>query len=220
MASQCIHCGKIYTRKSSLKNHTLLCELLKQTKREKKIDNEESSELPSYRDLVTIVGMLAVANQKLEEKVNTLEKWANKSKKKIDIVDWLNSNVTPSSLWCELLEPIILDEEYINHILDNNPLKTYQLIFETWFSNTSGSFPFCAFSQKSNTFYIYEKTITNEQGVIPNPNNNPNPNPSWRELSKEELISFLYKIDRKLQHEVTKWRKKYAEKNPARTAGR
>jgi len=202
-SNKCAHCGKTYTRKSSLQNHTLLCDLLKQTKRENKIDDEENSELPNYRDLVKIVGMLAVANQKLEEKVHSLEKWVNKSKKKINILDWLNTNITPTKTWDQILEPIVLNETYIDHIIENTPLKTYQLIFEQWFTisdQDNDHPPLQAFSQKQNVFYIYKSNFQTATTA------------SWSELTKEELICFLYKIDRKIQQEVTKWRKKYAEK--------
>jgi hypothetical protein len=208
--NKCIHCGKTYTRKSSLQNHTLLCHLLKQTKREDKIDDEENSELPNYRDLVKIIGMLAVANQKLEEKVHSMEKWVNKSKKKINILDWLNANITPTKSWEQMLDPIVLNESHIDHIIENNALKTYQVIFEEWFTISDqgdSPHPLQAFSQKQNVFYIYKsnfQTATTAETATTAA--------AWSELTKEELICFLYKIDRKIQQEVTKWRKKYAEK--------
>ena len=74
MSYTCNCCNKKYTKKSSYQNHAVLCEFLHSSKREKSIDDEESSDLPSYRNLVKLVGMLAVKNSKLEEKVESLQK--------------------------------------------------------------------------------------------------------------------------------------------------
>jgi len=43
----CHCCGKEYTRKSSHAKHVILCEVLYQTKREKKCEEEETTDIPN-----------------------------------------------------------------------------------------------------------------------------------------------------------------------------
>ena len=63
MSYACKSCSKKYTQKTAHQNHEVLCELLKSSKNE-----DESSELPSYKNLVKLVGILAIKNSKLEIK--------------------------------------------------------------------------------------------------------------------------------------------------------
>ena len=46
----CDVCNKQYTKKSSLDKHKLLCNFKMKSERERKIDVEESSDIPSYND--------------------------------------------------------------------------------------------------------------------------------------------------------------------------
>jgi hypothetical protein len=50
----CAVCNKQYTRKSSLDKHKILCDFKMKTKRERQIDMEESSDIPTYYELIKI----------------------------------------------------------------------------------------------------------------------------------------------------------------------
>jgi hypothetical protein len=56
----CPHCDKKYTRKSSYTRHVILCEVLHQTKREKKCAEEETTDIPTTRQLYNIIQELAI----------------------------------------------------------------------------------------------------------------------------------------------------------------
>jgi hypothetical protein len=190
----CNCCSKKYTKKSSYQNHAVLCEFLHSSKREKNIDEEESSDLPSYKNLVKLVGMLAVKNSKLEEKVESLQKYVEKSKRKINIVEWLNTNVKPSLSLSKFLESIVLSESHINCLNEHNMMKTMTSIIEEHFIKEN-CLPIYAFKEKVNTFYSF------------NPETN-----SWSEMEKDNVISMLYYVDRLVQREITAWQIKYHEK--------
>jgi len=194
MNYECKGCDKKYTQKSSYQNHAILCEFLKNSKRENAIEEQESADLPSYKDLVKLVGMLAVKNNKLEEKVDSLQKWVEKSKKKVNIIEWLNTNIKPDLTFVQFLESIILSENYVNCLNENNMMKTLTSIFEEFFKKEN-NLPIYAFKEKQNTFYLYNQETN-----------------SWSEMEKDRIISMIYYIDRQVQREITNWSIKYHEK--------
>jgi len=190
----CKSCDKKYTQKSSYQNHSILCEFLKSSKREVQVDEEESTDLPSYKDLVKLVGILAIKNNKLEEKIESMQKWVEKSKKKISITDWLNANIKPEQSLFQFLDTIVLSETHINYLNENNMIKTLTLIFEQYF-NKETLLPIYALKEKQNTFYSYDDSTQ-----------------TWQEMDKAALVSMLYYIDRLIQREITNWGKKYSQK--------
>jgi hypothetical protein len=189
MSYNCKSCHKKYSQKTAYQNHYVLCELLEKTKSE-----EEGCDLPSYKDLVKLVGILAVKNSKLEEKVVTMQKWVDKSKRKINIIEWLNANVTPTLSFAQFFDTIILSEKHINLLDESNMLKTLTSVFEEYFKKEN-NLPIYAFKEKQNTFYSYDDATK-----------------TWTEMQKDQVVSFLYYIDRKVQTELTKWQQKYYEK--------
>ena len=184
----CKCCGKTYMKKTAYANHMLICEFLQQSKSERKTDDEEGENLPSYHDLVKIVQFLSVKTSRLEEKVEQIQKWVDKSKKKISILDWLNANVEASISYDKFVQDIVLDLSYVDYLNEHNMIKTMTLVLENYFQHKK-NVPIKAFNEKTNKFYIYD-----------------NENSSWVEMQKDQIISLLYLVDRTIQIIITKWR--------------
>lgn len=188
-AQCCVYCGKSYKKKSNLEKHTNLCELLNKSKKSLVIEDEE--EIPSHRKIYQILLELGNKYNRLEEKVDELNKWVVKKKKKINVIDWLNTNITPEIKFENLIEKIKIIDDDIKYLFENNFIDTLNHIFSRNIYNLSESeYPIFAFVQKTNIFYIYE----NEES-------------GWLELSKENLIKFLNKVHMKLfrvfrQHKI------------------
>ena len=188
-AQCCVYCGKSYKKKSNLEKHTNLCELLNKSKKSLVIEDEE--EIPSHRKIYQILLELCNKYNRLEEKVDELNKWVVKKKKKINVIDWLNTNITPEIKFENLIEKIKIIDDDIKYLFENNFIDTLNHIFSRNIYNLSESeYPIFAFVQKTNIFYIYE----NEES-------------GWLELSKENLIKFLNKVHMKLfrvfrQHKI------------------
>jgi uncharacterized protein YeeX (DUF496 family) len=155
---------------------------------------DENDRLPTYSELVTLVGLLVMKNNKLEEKVDGLQKWVEKSRKKVNVLDWLNSNVKPSMTFLQFLQSIVLNENHITYLNENNMIKTMTHIFEEYFKPENG-LPIYAFAEKQNVFYLFDE----ERGV-------------WSEMTKDNIISIMYYIDRQVQMEITKWYDANSEK--------
>lgn len=186
----CIHCGKSYKKKNNLNNHVIVCELLHNSKN--KTDIEENDEIPSQRKLYQILLELGNKYNKLEEKIDEINKWVVKKKKKINVIEWLNKNITPEIKFESLIEKIIMNnEEDINYLFNNSFADTLNQIFARNIYNLYESeYPIFAFIQKSNVFYIYE----NEEA-------------GWMELNREKLVKFLNKVHMKLTRLFIDWKK-------------
>lgn len=187
-AKCCVHCGKSYKIKSNLDKHTAICELLRNKKTIDEID-----EIPSQRKMYQLLLELGSRFNKLEEKMDEINKWVIKKKKKINVIEWLNKNITPEIKFDNLLEKIIIDEDDIKYLFENTFADTLNKIFDRNIYNTSensNGYPIFAFIQKSNVFYIFE----NEEA-------------GWTEANREKFVKFLNKVHMKLTRLFIEWKR-------------
>lgn len=193
-AQCCVYCGKSYKKKCNLEKHTNLCELLNKSKKTLVIEDEE--EIPSQRKIYQILLELGNKYNRLEEKIDELNKWVVKKKKKINVIEWLNTNITPEIKFENLIEKINIIDDDVKYLFEHSFNDTLNHIFSRNIYNLSESeYPIFAFVQKSNIFYIYD-----------------NENIGWIELNRENLIKFLNKVHMKLFRVFTKHKKENADK--------
>lgn len=185
-AQCCIYCGKSYTKRANLDKHVIICELLHSKKKSPSSEDEEDEEpMPSQRKLFHMLIELGQKYNKLEEKVEELNKWVVKKKKKINILEWLNANNNPNILFDSIIDKIVVNEDDIKKLLDNSFYDVLNDIFSrTIYRNENGNEnPIFAFEQKTNVFYVYELIDDNKM---------------WIELSNKSLIKFLNKVNTKI----------------------
>ena len=185
MSSNCPYCSKQYSRKSSLNKHVLLCDFLQKSKQDKKIEEEEINNLPSYKELVTIVQELALKNNRLEEKILQMEKWIETKKKKVNVIQWLNQHATPSITYASWCQQIKITPQNLIHLFDNTISDTAIKIIQ---ENLQELLPIYAFDQKINVFYIFV-----DGGV-------------WAEMTNTNFSNLLIKIQNRLLEEINLWR--------------
>lgn len=192
----CIYCGKGYVKKSNLDNHLVLCDLLHNKSRKTLCEDDELI-IPSSKNMYKMILELSKKINILDEKVEEVNKWVVKKKKKINVIVWLNLNVKPEITFENLYNKINITEEDINYLFENSVINTLQNIFsKTIYSSPSEQVePIFAFIQKSNIFYIYE-----------------NEDVGWTELKKEVLNKFLEKVYAKFVKYFINWKKNNSEK--------
>ena len=189
LSQSCVYCGKSYKNKTNLNKHSLLCELFYNSKNRK--SKEDEIEVPSQRKLYLMLSELADKFNKLEEKVDEINKLVVKKKKKINIIKWLNDNITPQINFNQLFEKIIIDDTDVDYLFQNSFLDTLNNIFSKYIYNPlENEKSLFAFIEKPNTFYVYE-----------------NDEIKWVELTKENLIKFLNKVYMKIQRVFYDWKK-------------
>lgn len=197
-AQCCLYCGKGYKTRTNLEKHVNLCELIhKGTKTRVTIEDDE--DLPSQRKMFQMLLELGQKYNKLEEKVDEINKWVVKKKKKINVLEWLNSNIIPDLVFENLSEKIIITENDIEFLLENSFFETLNQVFSKTIYNVSETEnPMFAFVQKANIFYVFDKTDS-DKGV-------------WMELSKEKLLRLLLNIQMKISKSFCEWKKQRVDK--------
>jgi hypothetical protein len=216
--SNCIYCSKIYTNISSLEKHMLFCKIVNQSKqcsknKIKEIESEKEN-LPSHEELYFIVKELMFKINKLEEKLSIQDKYINKTKKKIKIIDWLTSNKIPDvTIETFVNNNIFIKEEDILFMMHNSFLDTLDKIFSDNFAITSNeNLPIFCLDNKQNIFYIYsnkDRDTKVETDIYRNRNsiNNNNNNNSWIDLNKTDCIKLMNIIYSKVFKKLMEWKK-------------
>ena len=190
----CVFCGKGYKNRSNMDKHIILCELLNKSRKSTDKNNDEEIELPSQRKLFLMLLELGQKYNKLEDKVEELNKWVVKKKKKINVLDWLNINITPDTIFENVSDKINIVHSDIDLFFQSNFFDTLHAIFSrTLFEFSDNETPIFTFVQKANIFYIYESLGSDSYG--------------WIELSREKIIRFLNKIHMKISKSLLEWKK-------------
>ena len=190
----CTICNKEYTKKSSLDKHKILCEYKYKTTREKDIEIEELGDEPTHAQLVKIVQELMLKTTKMEEKIEEMQKWVDKKKKKINVISWLTKNITPTvdfQEWSDL--HFIVNQSHFKILMEETLYHTIQQIFEFNLRETNDIvYPVRCFSQKMGNFYI---VYVNSDG-----------NRDWRLMETADFVILLKTLQNKMITEITKWK--------------
>ena len=190
----CLVCNKQYTRKSSLDKHKILCDFKLKTKRQLQIESEELNDIPNHLQLVKVVQELTFKLLKMEEKMEEMQKWVDKKKRKLNVIVWLNANVVPTIGFLEWINTIfVVKPEHFENLMDNSLFHTIQQVFEHNLCE-KGDFiyPIKSFSQKQGNFYICEKK---EDGT-----------PEWKQLVLTDMVLILKTLQNRMIKELAKWK--------------
>ena len=197
----CQYCRKEYTRKSAHKRHIILCEIIyaKQLnskaslKREEKCEEEETTSIPTLTTLYHIVQELALENKKMREEIGELHKHLTKGLKKVNILEWLNTEdpqqPPPTKTFIEFIKTIQVTQNAVHILMNDTALQTIIHIVQENFQSIT-EIPIKAFSQKNNSIYIYNNTQTPT---------------SWKKLQSEDFILMLKHIHSKILSQLCEW---------------
>jgi len=205
--SICKHCKKEYKNEVTLKKHLILCEILHNAMTQSQSNNiiDTNFVLPNQTQLYQIIHELVIKQNKMEEKIDQLQKWVEVKKKKINIIEWLNHHQHPGYYYKNMIELFTIQDTDIDFIYkpDNSMLDLILLLLERNLYEQS-SIPLFAFTQKNNMIYYYDGS--NNHTIQNQPTQN-----TWSELPKEKLTSLLNQIHSKILNVLMEWKKKHHE---------
>jgi hypothetical protein len=190
---QCDFCLKKYTRKTSLDRHSVVCEILQKTQRERRCEEEESSDIPTMKQLYMIVQELAKKNTVLERKIEELNKWVDRKKNKINLIEWLNDNIIPKVNLREWFDPIEISDDDIMILMNDNVAAIFIHLLKK--NAEKGQNPIICFNHKTSNLYVYK-----------------NSDEKWQKLSINELSYWLREIHHKILITFEKWYNKNIDK--------
>ena len=197
---RCLICKKEYTRKTSLDKHKLLCDYKSKSKSELITEDEEIGDKPSYDQLVKIVQELSIKYGKMETKLDDLQQWIARRKKKQDVISWLNANINATVGFLEWVTMLIeVNAKHFDYLMENNIFQTYHCIFDYNLRDTIDIvYPISCFKDKPNTFYICEKGEQNDS--------------VWRQMEPTEFMQLIKRVHNLLICELTKWKQNNRER--------
>lgn len=209
-AYSCVVCKKQYTRKSSFENHKILCEHKMKSKRERQIELEEMGDMPNHVQLVQIIQGLSSKINKMETKMEEMQQWVsrNKRKQKLNILLWLNTHVNPTIGFLEWVHTTLFVtmehfEYFLNHILEKNKDALFQTVQRIFEENLAGKktglkYPIQCFSQKQLMFYIGDKA---ESGTV-----------TWSQMEAPDWLLIMNKIQHKMMKHIVQWKEQNQHK--------
>ena len=123
----------------------------------------------------------------MEEQISNLTKWVNTKRKKLSIIDWLNTNSKADINYNEWKDNLTLNRKHLEMIFQYNYIEGISnIIKENLPLEQEEILCFKAFDQKENSLFIY-----NTEG--------------WILLPPENFESLLVMIDKLLMKEFVVW---------------
>ena len=189
----CPHCLNKYTNKTDAKKHILMCEILSKTPRQIQIEEEKTTGLPSHDELCFIVMELASKNRALELKLEQITNWAERQRKKISVIDWLNEhhNSPDAPNYTSFKDTIskTINQTHVEYLLANPFIETMLRIF----ADTDCGAIF-SLTQKPNVFYMRKM---DDQRIVG----------EWVIMGRTDLVDLMNYVHSKFLRELIKWKK-------------
>lgn len=159
---KCGTCGKTFQhKKKKYRDHILFCEELAKCKMIDEEttgtgeDNEE--EVISQKDMYKLVQYLTKKYSDLEDEVKVLRAYVQKTKKRINVMDYLNDSPPPELIYSDWMKNITVSIKEIEMVFKFKYLGGLDYILQNNLPLTNVlSHPIRAFNQKKNMFYVYD----------------------------------------------------------------
>jgi hypothetical protein len=157
---ECGYCNRQYKRKMNYDKHMLLCNIIRKTPSER-LNEQEQDHLPTMRELYTVIQTLVERQEKFEKQIEKMSSWINNNRKKINVLDWLNTNHTNSIDFNKWLNELNISEEDMELVFKHGFIEGMKYIINHICLNDTNDnareewLPIKAFEQKEGTLFIY-----------------------------------------------------------------
>ena len=189
---QCTYCFKSYSRKSTYEKHQLCCEILSMPASERELKNQELENVPNITKLYEIIQELMYKQNQQEKEIKSLKEFINKTKKRLNIIDWLNENCKKNISFNGFIKSINIERKHLDYIIKYDFIDGIMFIFQELFP-LSDELPIRCFDQKPNTFFIVKDD-------------------NWIVMSGIEFENMLNTINRLIIKEFAEWQNENYDK--------
>ena len=186
MVYTCKTCQKEYKSKESFLRHENFCEMIHKSKREKDKELEDFDTIPTIKDLFNITKELIVKYEKLQKDHNNLKQLVYKKQKKINVIDWLNNNITNIENFDKWYNNLNFKIDHLEFIFNFGNIDGLIEILNIIITDKN-IIPIKCFGEKENTFYIYTQ------------------NHNWRIITNDELILFIKTLNKNITNLFGIW---------------
>jgi len=193
-AKLCPYCSREYKRKNYYDKHVILCQILHTKPATLKLESEERDDTPNIRELYELILEIGLRQTKIEEQLTHLTKWVETKRKKLSVIDWLNSNCKPEKTFEEWKNSIIIDRKRLETIFQYDYIEGISIILSEFIPlEEELAFPIKAFDQKDNALFIYTSS-------------------GWIFMKQDALETLLRCIDKAIMTEFVKWQNEIQSK--------
>ena len=153
-SNQCQFCNRHFRFKDTYEQHTITCEFLFRSKKEKEREIDTFEYIPSAQDQYKLIQYLASQVISLKKDMELL-KGSTIVKKRRLIKDWLNSNENyiPSRNFTQWSKCIPLNHDHLNVVFQEDLMAALKNCIQEYIEFSENP-PIRAFLQKQNTIYI------------------------------------------------------------------
>jgi hypothetical protein len=145
---------------------------------------EELNDTPSTRELYLIIQELVNKQDKMEQELKNLRKYTDKVKRKVDVVEWLNSNSCPSE-FNSFRDLIKINRKELQYIFENGIINGIFNILQNNLPVETDN-PIKAFNHKVGTLYVFQDK-------------------KWTPMNPEDFKKLIRRISQLIIHEFKDW---------------
>lgn len=190
----CTYCYRSYKKKDNYDKHVHCCEFFYRSRREHSDIAYEP--IPTQRELYQLVKELAYKCDKLQKKVDKLES-TNTNKQRKHIADYLQEQ-TPQITAFQWAQQIEITQQHLEVIFEHSQIEGIALSIRDHI-HIASLVPFCSFSQKPNTIYIYNTNSDDQEDTTP----------QWHAMSNKEMDKIISIISYKILRAFMEWQQKH-----------
>tara|TARA_Y100001970_G_C14259543_1_gene878689 strand:+ start:22410 stop:23060 length:651 start_codon:yes stop_codon:yes gene_type:complete len=165
-----------------------MCERLSECKN--KTYDKEEDDLLTKQDYKLLLMNVIKSQEKLKKQVNELLQNNNLSRKKIDVIKWINNNIIVQNNLSLNLNNLEISPAELSFIFDNNLLEGFVKIFENNFQNNDSSIR--CFDIKKNEFIIFKDNI-------------------WEYCDMDYFTFIINTIHKKILNSFYKWKEQHKD---------
>jgi len=181
-------CGREFKKLKSFQDHRTLCEMIRYAR----TDLVDETTLPSQQEMWNVLKVVLNKYSKLEKKVAELSKIANKEKKQVSVINWLNENKQFDLDYKKWKEGVEFTQDDLENVFNKGFIEgiTDAILNNLTDSDTN---VICGFQQKHNKLFLKEEN-------------------AWRELNSEDMENIINYFQWGIQKEFGKYNEKNAKK--------
>lgn len=191
----CGTCGKSFMRKKFYDKHIIACESSRISQYKEECKREERESMPSQMELYRMFLDLSEKHEKLNNEVQVLRNYVERTKKKINIIGYLNNNHPDVILFDKWIQNLAFDDDQLNNMFKHGYVDGVYLFLQQNLPITDvNSHPIKCFDQKRGIFYCMTKD-------------------GWITMNEKDItIKCLRIVNARLMKKFSMWRKEHKEK--------
>lgn len=211
----CPFCNRQFHYKNMCEQHTVTCEFLFKSRRDKDRENDAYENLPNPQEMFKLVQHLALQVAKQQKEINHLKNATITKKRKV-IMDWLLGPSAPKPIltFNEWVKTVLVSFDDLDKVFHGDLAEGMKHCLDTYFDKyqiaetrpNNGYLPICAFTQKPGTIYIYSSADPfNLKSTSSASSIGDNSTIKWRILDTYTFECWMFRLGHQFAKEFIKW---------------